>query len=91
MLNDLMSTFWAQWPVRVLLHTGDPAVAYTYRDGKGRAAVSCALTQGELGVTATPGLARTFHLLCDEVGIYGPLREALAQRAFSDRLHLVGF
>jgi len=89
MLTQLMEQFWDLWPDRVEAHTKDPSASFCYQGNRGGAAINCARTKGVIGVTADPGLARVFHEVCEEIGIHREIRRALAQRAFSDRLHFV--
>jgi hypothetical protein len=89
MLRQLIAAFWALWPDRVEAHVNHPSVNFLYEGGSGRAAIHCARSRGDVGVTADPGLARVYHVLCEEVGLHGDVREALARRVFSDRLHFV--
>jgi hypothetical protein len=86
---SMMDQFWSQWPDRVESHVSSPAVSFCYGEGRGSAAVNCARSGGRVGVTADPGLAMVYHTLCNELGLYGQVRQALAVRVFSDRLHFV--
>lgn len=89
MLRSLIEVFWVLWPERVEAHVTHPSVTFIYAKGSGRAAIHCAQSRGDVGVTADPGLAVTFTTLCDDLGIPDKIREPLARRVFSDRLHFV--
>jgi len=89
MLRDLINTFWELWPDRVEAHVTHPGVSFVYTEGRGEAAIHCARSRGDVGVTADPGLARAFNTLCEELSIRRGVRSTLARLVFSDRLHFV--